>query len=133
MKTRQGLYVLLVVSFLPLSLSTQAAEGQIREKGITDRTYTVTPEDPAGKGKKPKVTYQGVLDMLNSCTLIGRNVFPDEAASCDDVCGSVGQTCIYAGAHEMGAFNYATYRCNYLLYDTQNGVSLNCLCCSPPP
>jgi len=85
----------------------------------------------ADRNKCKKLTKQGVLDMLNECRMISRNVFADDdPMSCNDVCGQFSETCIYAGSRQMGRNNYATYGCNYPLYDTQSGVNLNCLCCS---
>ena len=74
-------------------------------------------------------TYQGVLDMLEACTITG--VVGQESSTCVDVCNSQGKTCTGA------SFHHTTDWDGYYLRTECNGEigypGYECVCCAPLP
>lgn len=72
-------------------------------------------------------TYQGVLNMLNKCTItVARN---NSAISCDNICQQQSKTCIQAYSFDEISEVTLPYQCNWMAGSVTN--TMICNCCSP--
>ncbi len=80
-----------------------------------------------------RVTYQGVLDMLNKCNvmtyLYGENS-TNTTMTCNAVCKQIGQVCVaaYQYQNDMGIKRALPTQCNW----NSGTKHLMCTCCSAP-
>lgn len=74
------------------------------------------------------LTYQGVLNMLNSCVL--KAVKGNSTNKCNSVCNRVSSTCIQAYYYDGATQTLMPTRCDYALNDISK--NLICNCCSAP-
>ena len=88
-----------------------------------------------------EVTYQGVLDMLNKCTILEIDML---AGTCSQACTNISKTCVGGGflqrnMNDMGNDpDYDTlwrmdhpFSCNEQKYFGAGGLNTYCICCSP--
>ncbi len=75
------------------------------------------------------VTYQGVLDMLNKCTLyVKREAGPGD--NCNNICSGMNKTCIQSFSFDENSEVTLPYECSWG-GSTNGSITLNCYCCAP--
>ena len=80
-----------------------------------------------------EVTYQGILDMFNSCTTVNLyNGSNSSADSCTEFCGEQGKTCVVAlKTLKRGPIQkIETIQCSRSVVGLDRGI--HCICCQPP-
>ncbi|UCD21020.1 MAG: hypothetical protein JSW08_00530 [archaeon] len=80
------------------------------------------------------VTYEGVLDMLNTCEVINYNG-PATRMSCDDLCSNYTKTCIDSyHIFVTGGVDWTVnvYECSTPVVLNQSFGGLACNCCTTP-
>ncbi|MEM4152776.1 MAG: hypothetical protein QXK80_01510 [Candidatus Pacearchaeota archaeon] len=87
----------------------------------------VAPTQPAIAGTQLPITYQGVLNMLNKCTIVHiMNNFTN--ISCNNVCQQQAKTCVQAFTFDPVSEITIPYECSWM----KGTNRLYCNCCSAP-
>lgn len=104
---------------------------EIRSEPATPSSTTPTSPttSPSMTSTIPSgVTYQGILNMLNKCTIsYSRN---NSTNTCNNVCQSQGKTCVQAYSFDEVAEVTFPYECLWMAGTNTN--ALICNCCSLP-
>ncbi|MFH1637348.1 MAG: hypothetical protein ABIB71_02910 [Candidatus Woesearchaeota archaeon] len=120
----------------PCTVDSQCQSGYCKAisrmgKKCAEREYEeLTSPEASAEGTiiQPKVTYQGVLDMLNSC--VSESISQDGLETGNEKCTSLGQTCVATIGVREGLFTAMFWSCDKAVVD--NLMTLDALCCSPP-